>query len=72
MADILQTDDDGALVSDIVRYAVPGGRLVEWLFVRRDVERILQFRREQLLALFDKRFQPKAQRPHSDERGRVL
>jgi hypothetical protein len=54
-----------------VRYAAPGGRLVEWLFVRRDVERIFQFRRENLLALFDKRFQPEAQRPHSDERGRA-
>jgi ligand-binding SRPBCC domain-containing protein len=47
--------DGGAEVRDIVRYAAPGGRLVEWLFVRRDVERIFQFRREKLLALFDKR-----------------
>ena len=44
--------DGGTLVSDFVRYAAPGGRLVEWLFVRRDVERIFQFRREKLLALF--------------------
>ncbi len=44
--------DNGTLVTDCVRYAVLGGRLVEWLFVRRDVERIFQFRREKLLALF--------------------
>jgi ligand-binding SRPBCC domain-containing protein len=47
--------DGGTLVSDCVRYAAPGGRLVEWLFVRRDVERIFQFRRDKLLTLFDKR-----------------
>jgi len=47
--------DGGTLVGDFVRYAAPGGWLVEWLFVRRDVERIFQFRREKLLALFDKR-----------------
>ena len=45
--------DGGTLVSDLVRYAAPGGRLVEWLFVRRDVERIFQSRREKLLALFE-------------------
>ncbi len=37
---------------DVVRYAVPGGpgveRLVERLFVRRDVERIFEYRRERL------------------------
>ncbi|MCX6927402.1 MAG: SRPBCC family protein [Verrucomicrobia bacterium] len=44
--------EGGTLVRDFVRYLAPGGRLVEWLFVRRDVERIFQFRREKLLALF--------------------
>lgn len=42
----------GTLCADHVRYAVPGGpgveRLVERLFVRRDVERIFEFRRERL------------------------
>ena len=33
---------------------IPGSRLVDWLFVRRDVERIFQFRRERLLALLGK------------------
>ena len=46
--------DGGTQVVDAVRYAAPGGRLVDWLFVRRDVERIFQFRREALLALFSR------------------
>jgi ligand-binding SRPBCC domain-containing protein len=44
----------GTVVRDFVRYAAPGGWLIERLFVRRDVERIFQFRREKLLALFGK------------------
>lgn len=52
---IFKAQDAGTLVSDYVRYAAPGGRLVEWLFVRRDVERIFEFRREKLLALFGQR-----------------
>ena len=44
----------GTQVADTVRYAVPGGWLVERLFVRRDVERIFQFRRQKLLELFGK------------------
>lgn len=44
----------GTLVGDLVRYAAPGGWLVEWLFVRRDVEHIFQFRRQKLLAMFAK------------------
>ena len=44
--------DGGTLVGDFVQYAAPGGALIEWLFVRRDVERIFQFRREKLLARF--------------------
>ena len=47
--------DGGTRVSDFVRYAAPGGPVIEWLFVRRDVERIFQFRREKLRALFEKR-----------------
>jgi len=42
----------GTLCVDHVRYAVFGGRLVEWLFVRRDLERIFAFRRGKLLELF--------------------
>jgi ligand-binding SRPBCC domain-containing protein len=42
----------GTAVSDRVRYRVPGGRLVSWLFVRRDVKRIFAFRRQSLQARF--------------------
>jgi ligand-binding SRPBCC domain-containing protein len=44
--------NSGTLCVDHVRYAVFGGRLVEWLFVRRDLERIFAFRRAKLLELF--------------------
>jgi ligand-binding SRPBCC domain-containing protein len=43
--------DGGTLVGDHVRYRVPGGRIVHELVVRRDVERIFDFRRERLAAL---------------------
>ena len=38
--------DGGTLCRDEVRYAVPGGALIERLFVRRDVEKIFAFRQE--------------------------
>ncbi|HYG33869.1 MAG TPA: SRPBCC family protein [Clostridia bacterium] len=44
--------DGGTQTNDLVRYAVPGGRLVHWLFVRRDVDRIFAFRRKKLMQLF--------------------
>ena len=44
--------DQGTLCLDRVQYAVRGGPLVERLFVRRDVEKIFEFRREKLLKLF--------------------
>jgi ligand-binding SRPBCC domain-containing protein len=44
----------GTLCRDVVRYAVPGGRIVDRLFVRRDVERIFEFRRRALIELFDR------------------
>ncbi len=47
--------DGGTVASDLVRYAVPGGKLVDWLFVRRDVERIFAFRRAKLLERFGSR-----------------
>jgi ligand-binding SRPBCC domain-containing protein len=46
--------EGGTQVTDDVRYAVPGGRLTDRLFVRRDVERIFAFRREKLQALSGK------------------
>jgi len=45
--------DDGTLVMDRVQYAVPGGKLVNRLFVSRDVNKIFAYRREQLKKLFD-------------------
>jgi ligand-binding SRPBCC domain-containing protein len=39
---------DGTLATDDVRYSVPGGRLIDRLFVRRDVQRIFAFRRKRL------------------------
>jgi ligand-binding SRPBCC domain-containing protein len=42
----------GTLCVDHVCYAVLGGRLAEWLFVRRDLEHIFAYRRNKLLELF--------------------
>ena len=44
--------DGGTLCTDAVRYRPRGGVLMNWLFVRRDVERIFAYRRERLLELF--------------------
>lgn len=43
--------DGGTLCRDEVRYRPRGGALMNWLFVRRDVESIFAFRREKLTAL---------------------
>ena len=42
----------GTLCRDIVRYAVPGGALVHGLMVRRDVDRIFDFRAKKMAELF--------------------
>ncbi len=44
--------DGGTLVEDEVRYGVPGGPLVNALFVRKDVARIFAYREERLRARF--------------------
>jgi ligand-binding SRPBCC domain-containing protein len=44
--------DGGTLARDVVRYAVFGGRLVNTLFVRRDVEKIFRFRQAKLQESF--------------------
>lgn len=41
----------GTLCNDHVRYAVTGGQMVDWLFVRRDVRRIFAFRAKRLREL---------------------
>jgi len=43
---------DATLVEDRVLYDVFGGAWIERLFVRRDVRRIFEFRREALLRIF--------------------
>ena len=44
--------DGGTLCRDEVIYRPRGGALVNWLFVRRDVERIFAYRTEQLQKTF--------------------
>lgn len=43
----------GTLVEDRVRYAVPGGALIHWLAVKRDVQRIFDYRTAKLREIFD-------------------
>jgi ligand-binding SRPBCC domain-containing protein len=47
--------DGGTWCTDDVSYAVPGGALIERLFVRRDVERIFAFRAAALRRRFGAR-----------------
>jgi ligand-binding SRPBCC domain-containing protein len=47
---------DGTMARDNVDYAVPGGRLVHSLFVRRDLERVFRYRRAQLIRTFGARY----------------
>ena len=44
--------DGGTECSDVVRYAVLGGALVNRFWVRRDVEKIFAYRRAKMLELF--------------------
>ena len=44
--------DGGTLAIDHVRYAVPGGPLINWLLVRHDVARIFAHRTEKLRELY--------------------
>jgi ligand-binding SRPBCC domain-containing protein len=44
--------DGGTLVGDRVRYAVPGGALVNRLFVARDVRQIFTYRHRRLKEIF--------------------
>jgi ligand-binding SRPBCC domain-containing protein len=45
-------EGDSTLVEDVVRYRVPGGRLVHALFVRGDVLKIFAHRHQELNRLF--------------------
>jgi ligand-binding SRPBCC domain-containing protein len=44
--------EGGTLCRDRVRYRPIGGALINWLFVRRDVEKIFQYRQQRLRELF--------------------
>lgn len=44
--------DGGTLCRDHVEYVVTGGRFINWLIVRRDVEKIFAYRQAALLARF--------------------
>lgn len=44
--------DGGTLCIDGVRYRPRGGALINWLFVRRDVEGIFNYRQQRLQELF--------------------
>ena len=44
--------DGGTLAGDRVQYAVWGGALVDKLVIRRDVERIFDYRKQTLTAMF--------------------
>ena len=52
--------DGRTLVHDQVDYSVPGGRLVHELFVRRDLDRIFDYREARLHELLDPEPQPLA------------
>jgi ligand-binding SRPBCC domain-containing protein len=54
---LFEPDGDGTLMRDLVRYALPAGplgRLAHAAFVRRDLERIFDFRRDRVTLCFTK------------------
>jgi ligand-binding SRPBCC domain-containing protein len=51
--------DGGTLCVDVVDFAVPGGRLIERLFVRPDVRKIFSYRQRVLAELFSSESAPR-------------
>jgi ligand-binding SRPBCC domain-containing protein len=49
---VFEEHNGGTRCLDHVRYRPRGGALVNWLFVRRDVEQIFSYRQERLRELF--------------------
>lgn len=45
-------DSGGTLCEDNVRYAPPGGTVANWLFVRRDIQKIFAYRSDCLRRIF--------------------
>lgn len=60
-----EEQNGGTFVRDTVDYGVPGGKLVHWLVVRRDLEKIFQYRRQRLEEFFGSG--TAATRPGSDK-----
>ena len=50
--DPIEPKDGGTLCRDIGEYQHRGGPIIERLLVRRDVERIFEYRRQKMLELF--------------------
>ncbi len=48
----LEPRDGGTLAIDRVRYAAPGGALINWLLVRHDVARIFDYRTAKLRGFY--------------------
>jgi ligand-binding SRPBCC domain-containing protein len=44
--------DGGTRVLDQVHYDVPGGAIIHWLFVGRDLKKVFRFRQQRLVELF--------------------
>lgn len=44
-------ENDGVAVMDVVHYQVPGGSLINWLLVQRDLDKIFTYRRERMIEL---------------------
>lgn len=57
---IFRERDRGTTCCDRVRYRPRGGALIQWLFVRRDVERIFQYRQQRLREIFCPKTPPSA------------
>lgn len=53
-----EEQDGGTLVRDRVDYATPSGRLIHWLVVRPDLERIFTYRHRKMLELMGNAIQP--------------
>jgi ligand-binding SRPBCC domain-containing protein len=50
---LFEEDGAGTRVRDRVRYAVPGGWLVRAVFVRRDLRKIFDYRKQTLASVFE-------------------
>ena len=52
---LFESCEQGTRVIDIVHYGVPGGAIVHWLSVRRDIEKIFAYRQKVLAEVFPQR-----------------